>query len=170
MPGSLSFRFPHQNPADASPLPHMCYTPHPSHSSQLHHPNNIWWGVQIIKLHIKSSFLHSLVTSSLLGPNILLIALFSNNLSLRSFLNLSDQFSHPYETTGKIIVLYILIFKFFISNWKTKYSAPNESLCLTVVYYFLPFVANKHLWPPHKANNFLFSEESFVIVNKLSRF
>ena len=37
------------------------------------------------------SFLHSLVTSSLLGPNILLNTLFSNTLSLRSSLNMSDQ-------------------------------------------------------------------------------
>ena len=26
--------------------------PHPSHSSRFDHPNNIWWGVQIIKLVI----------------------------------------------------------------------------------------------------------------------
>jgi len=58
------------------------------------------------------SFLHSPVTSSLLGQNILLKTLFLNTLSLRSSLNVSDQVSHPYKTTGKIIVLYILIFKF----------------------------------------------------------
>jgi len=33
-----------------APPPHMCYMPHPSHSSQFDHQNNIWWGVQIIKL------------------------------------------------------------------------------------------------------------------------
>ena len=53
------------------------------------------------------SFLPSPVTLSLLGPNILLSTLFSNTLSLRSSLNMSDQVSHPYKTTGKIIVLYI---------------------------------------------------------------
>ena len=58
------------------------------------------------------SILHSPVTSSLLGPNILLSTLFSNTLSLRSSLNVSDQVSHPYKRTGKIIVLYILIFVF----------------------------------------------------------
>jgi hypothetical protein len=42
------------------------------------------------------SFLHSHVTSSLLGPNILLNTLFSNTLSLCSSLNVSDQVSHPY--------------------------------------------------------------------------
>jgi hypothetical protein len=50
------------------------------------------------------SFLHSPVTSSLLGPNILLNALFSNTLSLRSSLGVSDQVSHPYKITGKITV------------------------------------------------------------------
>jgi len=43
------------------------------------------------------SFLHSPVTSSLLGPNILHNILFSNTLSLRSSLNVSDQVSHPYH-------------------------------------------------------------------------
>ena len=43
------------------------------------------------------SFLHSPVTSSLLGPNILLSTLFSNTLSLCSSLNVSNQVSHPYN-------------------------------------------------------------------------
>jgi hypothetical protein len=61
------------------------------------------------------SFLHS-VTLSLFGPNILLRTMFSNTLSLCSSRNVRDQVSHPYRTTGKIIVLYILIFKCFDSN------------------------------------------------------
>jgi len=35
-----------------TPLPHMCYMPYPSHSSQFDHPINIGWGVQIIKFLI----------------------------------------------------------------------------------------------------------------------
>ena len=50
------------------------------------------------------------VTSSLLGPNILLNTMFSNTLTLLSSRNVSDQVSHPYKTIGKIIVLYISIF------------------------------------------------------------
>ena len=45
------------------------------------------------------NLLHSLVTSSLLGPNILLSTIFSNTLSFLSSLNVSDQVSHPYKTT-----------------------------------------------------------------------
>ena len=47
--------------------------------------------------------LHSPVTSSLLGPNILLNTIFSNTLSFLSSLNVSDQVSHPYKTTYKVI-------------------------------------------------------------------
>jgi hypothetical protein len=57
------------------------------------------------------SFLHSPYISFLLGPNTL-NTLFSNTLSLRSSLNVSDQVLHLYKTTGKIIILCILIFIF----------------------------------------------------------
>jgi len=43
---SLSLRFPHQNPVNASPLTHTRYMPRPSHSSRFYHPNDIGWGVQ----------------------------------------------------------------------------------------------------------------------------
>jgi len=56
------------------------------------------------------SFLRPPVTSSVLGPYILLSTLFSNTLSLRSSLNVSDQVSHPYKTKGKIAVPYISFF------------------------------------------------------------
>jgi hypothetical protein len=55
------------------------------------------------------SFLHSPVTLSRLGPNTFLYTLFSNTLSLCSSLNVNDQVSNPYKTTGKIVVIYILI-------------------------------------------------------------
>jgi len=49
LPSGLSLRFPHQNPVHASPLPHTSYMPRLSHSSRCHHPQDIGWGVQIIK-------------------------------------------------------------------------------------------------------------------------
>ena len=55
------------------------------------------------------SFLHSPVTLSFLGPNIL-PAPYSQTHSLRSSLNVSDKVSHPHKTKGKIAVLYIFIF------------------------------------------------------------
>jgi hypothetical protein len=49
------------------------------------------------------------VTPSLFGPNILLNTLFSNTLSLCSSLTVRDHVSHPYRTTGKIIIMIIMI-------------------------------------------------------------
>ena len=57
---------------------------------------------------------------SLLGPNIRLRILFSNTLSLDSSLNVRDHVSQPYSTTGNIIVLYILIFKFLERSLEDK--------------------------------------------------
>jgi hypothetical protein len=66
------------------------------------------------------SFLHSLVISSLLGPNSLLSPLFSSALGLHSSLSVSDQDTHPYKTTSKSIVLYILISTFLDSKLEDK--------------------------------------------------
>ena len=122
-PGSakwfLSLGFPNQNPVYTSPLPHTCYMPRPSHSSRFYHPNNIGWAVQTIKL----LFMYfPPITRYLvfLRSNILLNILFSNNLSIHSSLNVSDQVSHPYKTTGKIMVLYISVFEFLDSKLDDK--------------------------------------------------
>jgi hypothetical protein len=63
--------------------------------------------------------LHSPVTSSLLGPNILLRTLFSNTLSL------TDQVSHPHKTTGRLMVLYTLTFTFLDRRRDDKKTEPN---------------------------------------------
>jgi hypothetical protein len=90
----------------------------PRHLPWLDLPNDIWGSVQITKL-LTVQLLHSPVTSSLLGPNILLRTLFSNTLSPRSSLNVRDQVSRPYKTTSRIMVLYILTFTLLDSR-KTK--------------------------------------------------
>jgi hypothetical protein len=72
------------------------------------------------------NFLYSPVTSSLLGQDILLNTPFSNTLSVCSSLNVTDQVSHPYKTTGTIMVLYILTFTFPDSR-RTEDCEPNGS-------------------------------------------
>jgi hypothetical protein len=69
-------------------------------------------GEEVMKLIIMR-FLQPPIILSLLGPNILIRNLYSKTLSLCSYLNIRDQVSHSYKTTGKIIVLYIVIFTIF---------------------------------------------------------
>jgi hypothetical protein len=60
------------------------------------------------------------VPSPLLGPNILFSILFSKILNPYSSISMRNQVSHPYEETGKIIILYILIFRFSERRWEDK--------------------------------------------------
>jgi hypothetical protein len=86
---SLSLRFPHQNSVHASPLPDTRYVPRPSHSSRLYHSQSV--GEEYKSLSSLCSFLHSPVTSSLLGPYIPLNTLFSNTLRIHSSLSVTGQ-------------------------------------------------------------------------------
>jgi hypothetical protein len=65
------------------------------------------------------NFLHPPVTSSLLGPNILLRTFFSDTLNPWCP-NVRDQISHSYKTAGKIIVLHVLICMFLDSRREDK--------------------------------------------------
>jgi hypothetical protein len=63
--------FPHQSPAYASPLPHTCYIP--VHLILIDFITRTMLGEEYIYVSSSlCSFLHSHITSSLLGPNILL--------------------------------------------------------------------------------------------------
>ena len=105
---SLSLRFPYQNPVYASPLPPPICAACPAHLILLDFITRTILGEEYSSLSSSlCNFPHSPVTPSHLDPNILLNTLFSNTLSLCSSLNVSDQVSHPYKTTGKIIVLYV---------------------------------------------------------------
>jgi hypothetical protein len=46
--------------------------------------------------------------------------LFSNTFSPRFSLNVTDQVSHPYKTTDRIVVLYILTFTFLDISYKEE--------------------------------------------------
>ena len=111
---SLSLRFPHQDPMRPPlfPIRATC----PAHLI-LDFITRTILGEEYRSLSSSlCSLLHSPVTSFLLGQNILLNTIFSYTLSFLSSLNVSDHVSHPYKAKGKIILLYILIFKFLDSN------------------------------------------------------
>ena len=80
--------------------PHTCHTPHPPFSSRLDYRTILCEEYRSLSSSL-CSFLHSPFTSSLLGPNIFLNTLFSNTISLRSSLNVSDQVPHTYKKKNK---------------------------------------------------------------------
>ena len=83
----------------------------------------IIFGEQYISLSYSlCSFPHSPVTSSLLGPNILLSTLFSDTPSLHFSLDVSDHISYPHKAAGNIRVLHILIFLFLDSKMEDNRS------------------------------------------------
>ena len=120
---ALSLRFPHQEPIRtlSSAIRPKC----PAHLILLDFITRTILGEDYRSFSSSlCNLFHSSVTSSLLGPNIHLNAIFSNTISFISSLAVSDQASHPYQTTGKIIILYIYIyisvFHFLYSNLEVK--------------------------------------------------
>jgi hypothetical protein len=106
-------------------VPPTCHMPRQSHPYKFDQPNNTYgtlWTMDLLGMQV----FQSSVTYTLLTPNTFPSTLFSNTLCLCSFFSVRDQVSHPYKTTGKIIVLCILMFM-WIPNWKSKHSAPNVS-------------------------------------------
>jgi hypothetical protein len=119
------------------PSPHACYMPR--HAILLGFMILIISGEDyMLRSSTSCSFYHPPTTSSLFGPNVLLSTLFSNTLSLCSSLNVRDNVSHPHRTTGKIIILYILMFTFlygtredksFWAEWQEAFATLTSGLC-----------------------------------------
>jgi len=78
-------------------------------------------------------------TSSILDPNIFFSTLFSNTLILCISLSVKDQVPHPYKWTGKIMDLYILIFKFLERSRKDKRVGTDEQQAIPEINLLLIF-------------------------------
>jgi len=95
------------------------------------------------------NFLHFPVTWSLLRPNILLNTLFSDNFNLRFSLNMSDQVSHPCKTTDKVIILYILIFKFLDNKLEDKrFCTEQYNIDIMFIVWCSGVCVPSYLWLP----------------------
>jgi len=122
MPGSsncfFSIRLLHQNDVYLSLLVFTCCMPCSSHSSS--------YDTQIMILRITNhdALYYALFSSLLLLPSSLAEYLLQHPVlehPQHTFsLNVRNQLSHPYKTTGKIIVLYILTFFFLGSRQEHK--------------------------------------------------
>jgi hypothetical protein len=97
----LSLRLPHQHPVHTTILPIRATCP--AHLIRLDFTTRTILGKEYRSFSSSiCSFLHSPFTSSLLGSNTLRNTLFSNTLSLRSSLSVSDQVSNPYKPRAKL--------------------------------------------------------------------
>jgi len=143
---SLSLRFPHQNPIYAFPIPILATCP--AHLILVDSFTQSILDEEYRSLSSSTySLLHYHVSTSFLGPNILLHTLISNTLSLHSSLNVSGQVSYPYKEQEKLYYisqfwtdLEWLIFCHIL----TKNVFPEE---ISIKFYFV-FFTKYFLWDP----------------------
>jgi hypothetical protein len=129
--------FSHSQEPSAGPYPEQDNTVHTTQSDFSKIPFNIIFQPTYFQVFLvifillafpPKILLHECyITLTVFGPSILLSALCSSTFSLCSSLNVRDQVSHSYRTTGKIIVLYIIIFTFSDSRRKIEGSELNGS-------------------------------------------
>jgi len=103
---SFSLRFSDQHFVCISHLSHVCYIPMPSRPLI-----TLIIFDEVYKVGSKQPSPVPAI-SSFLGPNILLSTLCPNIFSLCYPFNVRNSVSHPYKTTGKFVVPYILTFRF----------------------------------------------------------
>jgi hypothetical protein len=111
--GLTSDLFPSGFPSNdmSSSYPHSCYMSCSSHTPPIDNSNYSWRRVQVTKLlamQISPMSSHFIPLRSKYSPQHPVL----KHPSLCSYLSDRDQVSHPHRTTGKIIMLHILIFNF----------------------------------------------------------
>ena len=123
---TLSFRFSRQNVVWIYLLPHPCHMPRSSYSSRLKHPNSIQRDLQILKLLIMQFSQSSGYFTPLRSKHFLHYSILEHPQPIFS-LSVTDQVSQPYKTTGKIIVMCILIVICLCRQKEDKNAGPNGS-------------------------------------------
>jgi hypothetical protein len=109
----------------------------PPHPPWFNHPNNISRRIQVMKVIIMQFSAWNIFLP--FGPNMFLNTLFWKILRLCSSPKVRDQLSHPYSTTGKITVFYILILRFFDIRREDKDFGTNDSRhSLNLIYSWFP--------------------------------
>ena len=95
------------------------------------------------------SFLHSLLTSSRLGPNTLLSNLFSYTFSLSSSLNVSDQVSHLFKTKGPHIKRHELNIHNFNSSYRRNLFSTKTYVLQDIYRHLFTRSRTRRLWLLH---------------------
>jgi hypothetical protein len=84
--------------------------------TEINKQHSSWWRILIMRMLIMKFSPASLYI--LLGQNILLRTLLSNNLNVCSSLSLRDKVSQSQKTMGNIIVLKFKAWGFMVKNYK----------------------------------------------------
>jgi hypothetical protein len=117
----------------------------PNASFSFLHPSNLWWRVEsmsLLNMQSSPSTCYFLPLTSIDSPQHPV----KSHQSV--FLMVRDQVLHPYETTGKTIVLYILILRFLYSKRedKTLYTEISRYILIYSVSFTFHELGTLTLW------------------------